>query len=235
MSRRTLASHRFAADVLAVPELRLLMVEAVKFRAIGELVRTANASVLVPGQPRLEKLIRNALYQATEVDGDQVDFGDVGADLVGEMTYARMLDSFQAYLVEILTEVVRRHPALLGLDGENPEAAAERRIDHLSRGTGRLMDFLTEAFGAGIFADDEQRQRLDLYVDVRNLLVHHRGRVHDRFANRWGLDADRVGALYELPDEFVKQASRDLLQVGSNIDEIAITRFGVPPAVDDTD
>lgn len=242
-SGRTEASYRVYMDVLATYELQLLVKEALALRDVRRLAQGIDGELQLRAGP---------LFGGGQLDlkwlraGDHDDEGlsDIADDLVMQMAFVRMVDSFQTYLAEIIHLIALRRPEVLkGGDQVKTEdilaagawddlvaMLAERRVDHLSRaGYSHLIDFISTRLGASAFDDQAQAERVTLLVEVRNLFAHHRGRIHKRFAQLCGLEQERVDTVYDLEQEFIRGAATDILAVTTNVDRIAVEKFGVVP------
>lgn len=243
-SQRTLASHRVAVDVLAAYELQILVLQAVRLRTIQKMAADVEGALAVSVAGIFGPIGLGPL--ADRSDEDSIDLKDIAGDMVRQMTFCRMADSLLSYLGEIIHLIAVQTPDILKTNEQMSVAdvlgnatrddlvawLAERKGSRLSRAAySQLIDFVSVKLGASAFDDDAQKERMDLYVEVRNLFVHHRGVVHRRFAERWRLAEDRVDKVYDLDQSFVRRAADDIFAVTTNVDRIAVERFGVAPAI----
>jgi hypothetical protein len=155
-----------------------------------------------------------------------------------------MVNNFHCYLSEVLQDVMdKKHEVLRSSERITTEEAlqfnriqdlrafiADKKINELSYGGLRqIQDFISERLGVEMFASDEQRSLLAIFVELRNVHTHNRGTLNQLFLNRIGAGHRRfsfkLGDAYHVDlDEFVL-LSRNAIDVALNLDDKLAIKF----------
>lgn len=170
---------------------------------------------------RADEVVRVA-RKALAGEEEQVDFADLeerGAlaelrrsrQLILEMTLARAVDNFLAYLTELLAVAYRTRPEMLlsrlrdsesrrGRESETVplelvlehstiddlvDALVERRVTALAyRGMRDVADYLDQQLGLRLFESSDELSRAVELVEQRNLITHNRSVINRVFLSR---------------------------------------------------
>jgi hypothetical protein len=151
------------------------------------------------------------------------------------------VDNFQTYLSEMLEAVFTTRPETLKSSDkvevqevlqyasieEFIEASAERKVQNLtSRGFLRLYDYFADRLGVRpILADDELVGTTEA-IALRNLFVHHRGRVTRQFLIQTSRSDVSVGDLIVLDRDAAGAQCHNLQAVAKAFDEALVSHFG---------
>jgi hypothetical protein len=152
------------------------------------------------------------------------------------------VDNFQTYLSEMLEAVFTARPETLKSSdkvevqevlqyasiAEFIEASAERKVQSLtSRGFPRLRDYFADRLGVRpVLADDELVGTTEA-IALRNLFVHHRGRVTRQFLLQTSRSDVSVGDLIVLDRDAVGALCHNLQAVAEAFDEALVSHFGM--------
>lgn len=226
-------------DVLLAYEARQAMLDAEMLAALRALAAEGRLDVSLEKDGETVAVPTEVLLEGEDRDAE---IAEAIRDFVLEAGFCRIIDSFLAYLREIVFLMARQRPQILassekvivadvlrcGSFDHLLEMIAESKVDTLSRSGWRgLVSFVEDRIGIAAFADEGEKRRLGWFVDLRNLHVHHRGQVHERIKAEWKLDLP-AGTRVPVGSDLVKDAVAVVLAVARRIDAIAIEGFGVP-------
>ncbi|NBB80419.1 MAG: hypothetical protein GVY36_13425 [Verrucomicrobia bacterium] len=129
-----------------------------------------------------------------------------------EIVLVRHVENYLNYLSGVLFEIFRQRPETLrsseqvalsdvlshsSLD-QFIHAEAEKRVNRLSYSSfGELSDYFLERFSLQLFPEDEKSLVIEA-IEIRNISVHNRCIVNERFCNRTGMDPKKIGKRKEL-------------------------------------
>jgi hypothetical protein len=159
-----------------------------------------------------------------------------------ETLLARHVDNLLAYFSSLLFEIFTRRPETLR-SGDTVEVAsvlrhssidalvhslAERKVDKLTReSVEELWTFFESRLGLQLGSKD-MRRIVGILVELRNMIVHHRCVVNQRFKERAGnLVNVAVGQKFELGIETYRSLTSVLIVAALNIDRNARKKFGL--------
>jgi hypothetical protein len=161
--------------------------------------------------------------------------------LFSRMIHCKAVDNFLAYLSEVLALIFTTRPEILSgkhvsmdsvLRARNTQeiisALAEREVNELSyQGMEDLSKYLKKRLDFELFTTDHKRSRAIVAVELRNIIVHNRGIINQRFLERVpnykaavGDTVDLEGQLMDLIVFFVDSVA--------GIDRRAGEKFGIP-------
>lgn len=167
------------------------------------------------------------------------------AEIACEMVIQRTADNFVKYLSDLLALLFTAHPQSLRsgeqetldfiLSFSNIEelisALAEKRVEKLAYlGMRDLADYFSRKLGFELFPSPEHKRETELLIELRNIIVHNRGRVSKIFKQRV---ADYPRAIGERADlDFSKTMRTRVLveNLALDIDHRAIAKWGLPTA-----
>jgi hypothetical protein len=111
-----------------------------------------------------------------------------------------MVDNYMTYLSELLFLIFKQRPELLKLSSkevrlseilEYPTLDAfiavqiERKVSLLSSlSLFKLEQYLNKTYGLTMFLSDQSKTFMNTMVETRNLIVHNRGIISQRFCSR---------------------------------------------------
>ena len=125
-----------------------------------------------------------------------------------EMFFARLVDNFQKYLVDVIREILRSKPTMLRtrqqsitldelLEYERIEDLVhdviERKVNSLSyEGFAALAEWCTER-GIQIDVPASRHATVIEVIATRNIIAHNRGFIDERYARTVGIPKSQVG------------------------------------------
>lgn len=193
------------------------------------------------GKPQDEQL--NPIELAKKNPGPRTQsFRQSRQELV-EMFLSRAVDNFQVYIVEILREVLHKQPRILSaskqeitlgyvLEFDSIESLSrswvEGKVTSLSYDGFGDLESWCQAKGIPLIVPDGQRDTVVELIAIRNLIVHNRCVVDDRYLKAAKSVANRVGEIRKLEIEELI-AARDILDSVVRVTDSAITgKFSLP-------
>jgi uncharacterized protein YutE (UPF0331/DUF86 family) len=162
-----------------------------------------------------------------------------------EMALARSVDNFLSYVSDVLTQAITTRPDLLKtqeqvtleevLRHESLEDfvrwAAERRVNQLSfKGLTDIAEYVEKRLGLTLRTTDEDWQSLGEAVAVRNIVVHRRAIVDERFL--WtvkGAEAQLTpGQKFSVPRELLAETMKCTMRMVRGFDMRVAAKFDLP-------
>jgi hypothetical protein len=108
------------------------------------------------------------------------------SELIVHMLYARSVDNFLTYVADLLGLVASRPDAGSGSKPVASTRDAAKKIERLSRrGWEPISAYFRKELEFTLFPDEKHEQMLRSFVAVRNLIVHNRGYVDERFVEQF--------------------------------------------------
>jgi hypothetical protein len=105
---------------------------------------------------------------------------------------------------------------------------AEKRVEALSyRGMSDLAEYVRERLGLNLFENREREQRAVRMIEVRNIIVHHRGIASRTFLRRVPDFAAKIGETVRLGDLATEELELFPICV-CDIDVRGAAKFGLP-------
>jgi hypothetical protein len=160
-----------------------------------------------------------------------------------DMCLCRAIDASLMYITDSLRAIYRTKPAALrssekidvnfimehsSMD-ELITAILERRVYELSyKGLDDLCGELSKKLGIGLFFDDQQKGEAVRLVGIRNLLVHNRGIVNEKFKRDNPKSTEKVGNSVRLAVKENSAAMIFLINWIADLDVRLIEKFGLP-------
>jgi len=161
--------------------------------------------------------------------------------LIEEVFLCKSVENFLKYLVDLLALVFRSRPETLRTNEQEKlsyilnfsdmesliDAIAEKKVEKLSYlGTQELFEYFSTQLGFEIFSTPKGREEMAEAIEIRNAIVHNRGRVSRVFKVRIPNSSQSIGELIILPD--ASFATVKLVNLVMNIDQRAIEKWGFP-------
>lgn len=152
-----------------------------------------------------------------------------------EIVLVRQVENYLAYLSGLLFEIFRQRPETLRTServelaevlrhdtlDDFVKAEAERRVEQLSyKSLDTLAEFFKDRFGLELFPENERDKVLEA-IEVRNISVHNRCIINQRFCNRTGEDESKIGKRKELFVDVLERLEPILCGGVSRLDKAA--------------
>ncbi|MHC2797417.1 hypothetical protein ACVINZ_006429 [Mesorhizobium jarvisii] len=156
------------------------------------------------------------------------------------------VDLFLWYLSAIIQESMKRRPNMLKSANETMTVEEiidfksktelvnyliDRKVSALSYGGMKQMEkYLLDRLNVETFQDDKDRQLMNIFVELRNIYVHNRGRVNRIFLARAPDHADFkfvLGKRYHVDFENFRRLSATCLKTAERLDQLIAEKFKV--------
>ncbi|MGW1031632.1 hypothetical protein ACWD4Z_05500 [Streptomyces antibioticus] len=159
-----------------------------------------------------------------------------------EMAQARSVDNFLTYISDILTQAIITRPDLLKTQEqvtleevlshssleEFVRWAAERRVNQLSfKGLPEIAEYVEKRLGMKLHSSDDDWTSLKESVAVRNLTVHRRGVVDERFLWIFKTATVKAGERFPIPIELLASTMKCTMRVVRDFDERVAQKFDI--------
>jgi hypothetical protein len=180
--------------------------------------------------------------QEITTDSFRVAFEQANRTFI-EVLFSRSIDNFLTYLSDLLGEIFIQQPALLrsqeqvvmqdvlahqSLD-EFIRWAADRKVTSLSySGIGEISDYFQRRAGLMLVQNQDHWPQLVDSVAIRNLLVHNRGIVDQRFLAGTKKSRAMVGTPLELDQARAFELLDQVYAVALDLDRRAVNKFRLP-------
>ncbi|QUW92689.1 hypothetical protein [Streptomyces sp. V17-9] len=157
-----------------------------------------------------------------------------------EFGLTRSVDSYLTYVSDVLTEALTSHPELLKSQeqvtfenvlrhdslAEFAQWAAEQRVLRLSyKGLDEIGQYFEKRLGLKLCDDPESWDRLREAVAIRNLVVHRRGIIDERFKRQIGREELNKGDLYTVTREDYLNATKSAMRIVGAFDSRVASKF----------
>jgi hypothetical protein len=164
-------------------------------------------------------------------------------NLLSELLLCRAVDNFLTYLSEILALIYRTRPETLRsnetvrLDkilqyksmDELIAALAEKRVNELSySGLKELSENLSNRLGFPLFEEGDTLANATRIVETRNIIVHNRAVINDRFLSRVPNYPAAIGETVVLDRNVLWGDIQFLKRSVKDIDSRAVAKFNLP-------
>jgi hypothetical protein len=157
-----------------------------------------------------------------------------------EMMFSRAVDNFQIYLVDVLRQVLRKRPEilknrkdLLSLERilEFPtiddlvQSIVEKKVSSLSDDGFEKLEHWFASKGIPFVVRGTERPNLVEAIATRNVIVHNRGRIDQRYLDRVKDSKFKVGELRTIDVDDLFQTSRVLQKLVAESDRAIVQKF----------
>ncbi|MFJ3784471.1 hypothetical protein [Streptomyces sp. NPDC090093] len=157
-----------------------------------------------------------------------------------EFGLTRSVDSYLVYVSDILTETLVTRPEILksqeqvSLEDvfrhksleEFAQWAAEERVSHLSyKGLDAIGQYFEKRLGLKLCDEESTWVNLKKAVSIRNLVVHRRGIIDDKFKRQAGDGGLVKGELYAVTREDYLNATKSAMKIVNNFDSRVADKF----------
>jgi hypothetical protein len=163
-----------------------------------------------------------------------------------EAVLCRYVDNFTCYMSDLLRLLFTQYPKAL-MEGEGTisikdvfgysnfdsllASLAERTINDLSfKGFGEIETYYVKRFGFDLIPDPARRQSVTFAIATRNLLVHRRGVIDNRFVAMSNSGNHRVGHRINIGERVWRELLPAILRGVHDIDRRAAVKFGLQAA-----
>jgi uncharacterized protein YutE (UPF0331/DUF86 family) len=210
-----------------------------------------------PGGHETEACVQfgDSIYEIMTLAGaivkSQTKLKEAGVEMIPElfgqalfdMCLCKAIDSSLTYITDSLRAIYRTKPDALrssekidvnfimehsSMD-ELIAAILERRVYELSyKSIDDLSGELSKKLGVGLFFDDPQKAEAVRLVGIRNLLVHNRGIVNEKFKRDNPKSIEKVGNSVRLAAKENSAAMIFLVSWIADLDVRLIEKFGLP-------
>lgn len=156
--------------------------------------------------------------------------------------FARFVDNFEVYLVDILREVLRQKPEILRTRQQTVtleyllqfpsiddlvQDVIEGKVNSLSyKGFSELEQWYAEK-GIPLVVKTEDRQAIVELIATRNIIVHSRGRIDERYLRTVPASTYKIGELRKLEVDDLFTALSILNTIVSAIDQEIARKFNL--------
>lgn len=171
------------------------------------------------------------------------DFIDKTLPVRLEAAISRAVDNFLAYVSDILTQAITARPDLLKseekvtleevLEHDSIEDftrwAAERRVNQLSfKGLGEIAQYVEKRLGLKIDASEEDWRYLNRAVAIRNLIVHRRAVIDERFL--WAMNDSTLtkGEKFTADAALLADTLACAMRIVGDFDSRVAEKFSIP-------
>lgn len=150
-----------------------------------------------------------------------------------EVILVRHIENFLNYLSELLYEIFTQRPETLK-SSEKVElsqvlkfksidefvlSAAERKVENLSYSSFKdLTDFFLEKFNLVLF-EEKDMQKVTNAIETRNISVHNRCTINERYCIRTNEDLTKIGEMKELYIGDIDEINELLLKSVKDVDK----------------
>ncbi len=167
-----------------------------------------------------------------------------------EVWISRIVDALQIYLSEILVRIYTEKPETLkgsdnkvevrevleaGSIDEFTQRYAEHKVSGLAyKGLPKLIEYMNNSFNLRFDTSDSNFQSACEIVEVRNIIVHNRGRISKSFLQRLPNKANeglQVGELYPLDFSYAVHTSEHLRKFVEVLDQRIVEHFRLNPSL----
>lgn len=157
-----------------------------------------------------------------------------------EMFLNRLIDNFQNYLVELITEVLHSKPNILfskqptvsieqilnktSID-ELLQEIIEDKVNSLSyKGFNHIKSWCTDR---GIPIMDINTEKLNEYIALRNIIVHNRAVIDEKFIRTVKRSDLKVGEKFKLGVDFFFKAVEVISEFAKETDKETVNKFNL--------
>jgi hypothetical protein len=154
------------------------------------------------------------------------------AQLVLELTYCRILDSFLQYLNTLLIEILTRDENLRvkGMQGTalTVSERVEAEIRTLTGGVGQFANAVKSRYRLVLFASEAEREAIERLIETRHVFTHNHGIVDHRALKKLGPAAGHYNQPLSLTPTTVGKALGVVSRCVEGIEVRACKRFKLP-------
>jgi hypothetical protein len=159
-----------------------------------------------------------------------------------EIALSRSVDNFLSYVSDILTQAIVTRPNLLKTKEQVTleevlqhvtledfvRWAAEKRVNELSfKGLTKIAEYIEKRLGLALHSSEADWKTLKQSVAVRNIVVHRRAIIDERFV--WAMDdtSYQAGEKFSVPRELLADTMKCTMRVVRDFDKRVAEKFGL--------
>jgi hypothetical protein len=159
-----------------------------------------------------------------------------------EIALSRSVDNFLSYVSDILTQAIVTRPTLLKTQEQVTleevlqhasledfvRWAAEKRVNELSfKGLAKITEYIEKRLGLELHTSEADWKTLKKSVAVRNIVVHRRGVMDERFV--WAMEdkSYQVGEKFCVPRELLAETMKCTMRVVRDFDKRVADKFNL--------
>jgi hypothetical protein len=180
---------------------------------------------------------------ATTAPGPTLRHIKANLQVLQQMIVARLMDEFSTYLVDLLRAVLRARPELLRSNEqvrvdhvlrfasmeELREDLIERKVQDLSyKGYADLEEWWSDRIGVPLVPSDKSRDALVLLLELRNAIVHNRGRAGARYLRTVNPTGVAIGEPIVISESYVNNALGFVIALVKDIDRAVAEKYKLP-------
>lgn len=185
-----------------------------------------------------------SFYASLDANVTTVDWLERNKTIITEMVLVRIADNFLAYLTDLLRLVMTTRPETIlaekgkldirqvleaaSLDDLKKEIIEDRILSLSYKSVSDLADYLNSQLGFNVFSSPESRGIVVKTVETRNIVVHNRCRINQRFIDRAGGEKEEIGHPLAINPSDLLRMNRYFDALAKEIDKAATAKFGIP-------
>lgn len=163
-------------------------------------------------------------------------------NLLFELSFCRLVDNFLTYLKELLKAAFINRPEMLRSSEKEQldfvlqyssmndfvNALIEKKVEQLSQeGSGALLKYFDD-HGLTLFNDTKSKEDLNLFISLRNIIVHNRGVINSIFLNRVKTYSGKVNEHIKIDYKLFRSYNIRLSELATEIDRRATKHWKLP-------
>lgn len=185
-----------------------------------------------------------SFYASLDTNISKVGWLERNKKIVTEMVLVRIADNFLAYLTDLLRLVMTTRPETVlaekgkldirqvleaaSLDDLKKEIIEDRILSLSYKSVSDLADYLNSQLGFKVFSSPENRSIVVKTIETRNIVVHNRCRINQRFLDRAGGEKHEIGGLLTINPSDLLRMNKYFDALATEIDHAATAKFGIP-------
>lgn len=209
------------------------------WRLVATLFSTAMAE---PSEVTAPDTIES-FYVSLDANVSKVGWLEPNKKIVTEMVLGRIADNFLAYITDLLRLVMTARPETVlaekgkldirqvleagSLDVLKKEIIEDRILSLSYKSVSDLADYLYDRLGFDVFASPESRGIVVKAVETRNIVVHNRCRISQRFIDRAGGERHEIGGILTINPSSLLRMNKYFDALATEIDLAAAAKFGL--------
>jgi hypothetical protein len=192
-----------------------------------------------PGPDKTE-----SFYESLDANVLNVDWLKSNKRILTEMVLVRIADNFLAYLTDLLRLVMTARPETIlaekgkldirqvleaaSLDDLKKEIVEDRILAISYKSVADLAAHLRSQLGFDVFASQVAQGIVVKTVEARNIIVHNRSRINQRYVDRAGGKKEEIGRPLEVQASDLLRMNGYFESLAREIDQAAIEKFNLP-------
>lgn len=182
-------------------------------------------------------------YQQRDINVATTDWLKPNTRIITETVLVCIVDNFLSYLTDLLRLLmtvrpetllaergkvdIRTIPEAVSLDELKKEIIEDRILSLSYKSVQDLAEYLQIQLGFEVFSVAEDRGIVVKAVETRNIVVHNRCRINQRFLERGGGVKEDIGHTLNINPSDLLLMNRYFDKLAKRIDSMAGTKFGI--------